>query len=456
MIWLNPWAWLGMIAVMAPVLVHLLARRRATPLLFPTLRFIGASRPMLARRDRLSDLPILAIRVAIIAVAAAALAQPHFMSSGREQQLNRTLARSVIVDTSASMNRSLSAGGSAVDAARREAAELTKDTTRHHVQETPAPVRHLASEAAWLSTQPGRRELVVISDFQTGTLAVADVASVPVGIGVRFVHVGVPSSSAPLEVTSRTGTHETKARVTLPAAATNAEWTTRAREAAAPKFLTLLTADEDRALADAALDAARGMSPVASSDQSIAIVFPGFAGREELTGKATALAEPWMFDVLLALRQNTMLTAAGAQVADAEPLPVGPSFTTVTTGIEGRPLVVAAGDEPNAAGRRRLVLFTASGAGTVTSAALISGVLNAISPSARPSELDPSTIADETLKQWERSPGSAAPSSDDRSTSDGRWFWALALILLAIEAWMRRQRRQSPARETEAAHARVA
>jgi hypothetical protein len=209
----------------------------------------------------------------------------------------------------------------------------------------------------------------------------------------------------------------------------------------------LLAGDAERPLADAAMDAAGAISPPESSEHPVAIVFPDFPGRAALLQKATAIAEPWMFDVLVALRNNAMLTAVSAGSEDPASTLSDPASS-----------FSAASDD--AGGRRRLLLFSPANAGSLTSAALIAGVLSALAPSTPASELDPSTINDETLKRWERAPGSAAPQPDDRTASDGRWFWAIALLLLAVEALMRRSRRSrqvtAESHTAEATHARVA
>ena len=43
MIFQHPIAWLGLAAIAVPILVHLLGRRRARRVKFPTLRFVPAS-----------------------------------------------------------------------------------------------------------------------------------------------------------------------------------------------------------------------------------------------------------------------------------------------------------------------------------------------------------------------------------------------------------------------------
>ena len=40
MIWLQPLAWLGLIGVMLPLVIHLLARQRSRRVPFPSLRFL--------------------------------------------------------------------------------------------------------------------------------------------------------------------------------------------------------------------------------------------------------------------------------------------------------------------------------------------------------------------------------------------------------------------------------
>src|SRR5205807_1608529 len=105
MIWLNPWAWAGLVMVALPVAIHLLGRGHARVYKFPTLRFLDASRLMPTRRTRVRDLLLLVVRVAILASAVGALAQPLLLTDGRARALDRGLARAIVVDTSASMSR---------------------------------------------------------------------------------------------------------------------------------------------------------------------------------------------------------------------------------------------------------------------------------------------------------------------------------------------------------------
>ena len=166
MLWRQPSAWFGLAALAVPLLVHLLGRRRPTPLRFPSLRFLDVSKIVPARRHRLNDVPLLIVRMAIITAAVAALAGPVFV--GMRSVSAGTLARAVVVDTSASMNRLGADGRTAAMAARERAQALTNDASASRVIDGAALGAAVAAAAGWLAGTSGTRELVVISDFQTG------------------------------------------------------------------------------------------------------------------------------------------------------------------------------------------------------------------------------------------------------------------------------------------------
>ena len=74
MIWLNPLGVFALAALAAPILIHILVQRRAERFPFPTLRFLQPTRLAAIRRHLLEDLPLLAVRAALLAAAVAALA----------------------------------------------------------------------------------------------------------------------------------------------------------------------------------------------------------------------------------------------------------------------------------------------------------------------------------------------------------------------------------------------
>jgi len=62
-------------------------------------------------------------------------------------------------------------------------------------------------------------------------------------------------------------------------------------------------------------------------------------------------------------------------------------------------------------------------------------VLSTVSP---PDLKDPIVISAEQLASWTRSPGPPASDAPVSAEGDRRWMWGLALMLLALESWMRR------------------
>ena len=117
--WLNPGAWVGLAVLAGPVLVHLLLRHRAARILFPSLRFVRASRTAAVRLRPPSDLLLLALRLATLGLAVVALAQPLLLAPARVAAWNARLARAVVVDVSDSMKPLMA---SAARAARRRSA----------------------------------------------------------------------------------------------------------------------------------------------------------------------------------------------------------------------------------------------------------------------------------------------------------------------------------------------
>jgi len=416
MIFQNPWAWIGLIAIASPIVAHLLARRPARRLAFPQLRFLPATTLRPIRRARLADIGLLVLRCAILATAVAALAQPWWLSADRARDLGAQIARAIIIDTSASMQRTAAGGGGAIDAARREARAREADATRARTGETAAPAASVAGAAAWLATQPMRRELVVISDFQPTALARADVDAVPADIGVRLVAIpidrGAPGPSGP-------GAPPTDA---------------------AADSVQLLAGPAERAAAAAARAAAiaSGAPPVGQPDRPVAIVFSQFETRSALLQASRPIDEGWMFEIVMAVTTDAAVQAAARRA--------GHPATDIVTAARGRV------DDAD-----RLLLFTTTPAGSLLSAAIIQAVLRASANEPAVSEQATETRTADELRAWERPPAAVPPSGSQPvgDRSDSRWWWMAVIALLAFEWWMRRRPRALP-RETETPHARVA
>jgi hypothetical protein len=407
MTWLAPWAFLGLLAVAVPIAIHLITRRRTRVQRFPTLRFIAASRVLPVRALRPSDPLLLALRCAILALAAAALAQPLFRGGARERAAAGVLARVIVVDTSASMRRGAAAGGSALAAARAEAAAAAAAADVALTIETADPAGQLTGASAWLGQQTGRGEITVVSDFQRGTLAEADLAGVAAGVGLSFIDVPVEAGAAAFESMARLGGREILVRATPTDSTTTATWSVRAAGVgAASEPVLLLAASAERALADATLAAAGPfVRQPADPASSIAIVLAGYEGRAELERTAAPADAAWMAAVIASVPAGTLVESARRARID---------------------------------GRDRLVLFTEAPAGSAESAELVVAAANALAPNVDAAEQEPARIPQAQLAAWQREPTAVTVPPEDGG--DGRWLWLFVLLLLAAEWWIRRPR----------------
>jgi hypothetical protein len=452
MIWNNAWAWVGLATLAVPLFVHLLGRRRPAPLPFPTLRFLSVARLVPARRHRLNDIPLMVVRMAILSLAVAAVAQPAFLTS--RGRADRATARAIVLDTGASMNRLTADGRSALTHAREHAQRAEAGATVARIIEATSVRQALSGAVAWLESQPGLDELIVISDFQAGSIAQSDLATVPRHVGLTFDGIDTLSPADPSVsmVAGTTGPIETRVRVT--AEGTTAEWRP-ARDALAPRVVAVLGGPDEGDAIGAAIEAARtdGL-PMASAPYPTTIVLPQTTERARLIERTSPIDTPWMFDVVDAVAKDPTLAAlAKTTSVNTSAVTGSPTDVALRDGA-GRPLVSAAASE--AAGGRRLVLFADVDARSVLLAALVGVVSRAAANVPPVSELETTRVPTDQLSAWQRTP-SAPPVSPvaDRTHSDGRWLWAGALLLLGVETWMRRATRPVALRE-EVPHARVA
>ncbi|MGQ0634636.1 MAG: BatA domain-containing protein [Planctomycetaceae bacterium] len=76
MVWLHPYLLFGLLAVAAPVILHLLMRAKPKKLVFPALRLIQNRRRTNVRRLRLRHWALMLLRMAVIALVVLAVARP--------------------------------------------------------------------------------------------------------------------------------------------------------------------------------------------------------------------------------------------------------------------------------------------------------------------------------------------------------------------------------------------
>jgi hypothetical protein len=282
------------------------------------------------------------------------------------------------------MMRETSAGMPAVDAARREAAELGRTAAMARVLESPASVEAIAAGVNWLSTVALRRELVIVSDFPRGRIERVDLSSIPRDIGIRPVPIAASGA--------------------LPSAGV----------AGRDPSVTILVADVDRPDADAAWRAAvaRGAPATADADRAVAVAFPGYGVRGTSTVAGQPFDRPWMFDVAAAVSADPLAYLFAEGLSWSRGL------------VDGRPAVV---------------LATTSPPSSLAAAALMTAAARAAAGQSPAAGQPADAIPADELKTWTReaAPGGAARTGD--GVSQGRWLWVVVVALLILEGIVRRK-----------------
>src|SRR3954466_6405594 len=176
MLWLNPSALFALAAMAAPILIHILIQRRAERLPFPTLRFLQPTRLAAIRRHVLEDLPLLTVRAATLAAAAAALAGPLLVTTSRRQAWDQRIVRARITN---------------LPATDRARSPDQRAALREQTFDGPSLSDGIRRAIVWLeTTPPARREIVAASPPPSGSIAAADIAQVPAEVGIRFERQG--------------------------------------------------------------------------------------------------------------------------------------------------------------------------------------------------------------------------------------------------------------------------
>ncbi|HEX8150485.1 MAG TPA: BatA domain-containing protein [Pyrinomonadaceae bacterium] len=105
MSFLNPFFLLGLAALAAPVLVHLVRRTRARRVEFPALYFVRQVPQRTIRRRTLRDLLLLALRCLALLLVVFAFARPYFTNAGAAKESEGTRSTVILIDASLSMRR---------------------------------------------------------------------------------------------------------------------------------------------------------------------------------------------------------------------------------------------------------------------------------------------------------------------------------------------------------------
>ena len=406
MLWLNPAALFALAAVAAPILIHILIQRRAERLLFPTLRFLQPTRLAAIRRHVLEDPVLLAVRVGILAAAAAALAGPLIVTAARRQAWDQRIVRAAVVEgnASAAAADSTFSGASLADGVRRA--------------------------VLWLETAPpARREIVIASALPIGSITSADIAAIPSGIGVRFERTG----TLPAARTVAAGS------LLTPGAVQNREVTFDGDRTSVRDTPAVVSGFSRTSMWPIDVVASKADQPASDAAMAAVLSQHVWAGpadhRVRLLVNSdpvpSPIQQPWMMDVVAHLARDPDLAAAGARF--------------------GRPLYSAgaAGDQ--------LVVASAAPAADLATPLLMRAIANALGiiPDLRGAEVVP--IADAQLRQWSR-PATplASPRLETMDQDDRRWLWLAVVCLLGAEMWIRRARRTDEAIDDREETARVA
>lgn len=454
MLWLNPIALIALAAVAAPILIHILIQRSAERFPFPTLQFLQPTRLAAIRRHLLEDLPLLAVRVALLAAAAAALAGPLLVTAARRQAWDRRMVRAIV--------------GDAVGAERAppERADhgrpLRPAPHQERTFETVSLADGIRRATAWLETAPpARREIVVASPLPIGSITQADIAAIPADIGVRFERTGaLPAARTVADGRLLTSGGVRAREVTLAGDRTSLRETAAADPMVWP--IDIVAAKADQPAADAAIAAVLSQRVwAAPPDRRARLVLidsgrdVARASRQDIAQafRPAVIQQPWMADAVARIAGDRDLQEAASRVTAGL---AGATFSaapwqTVASAADGRPLAVAAGSATG------IVVASAAPAPDVVTPLLLRSIANAIAevPDLQRAEVLP--IADAVLQQWSRP---AAPVTSPRietvDQDDRRWLWLAVLGLLALEMWLRRSRTADAVHERREEDARVA
>jgi hypothetical protein len=443
--WLNPLAFLGLLALGIPILIHLFGRRVARRVKFPSLRLMGEAVPTAATRTVPSDLLLLIVRGAVVLAAVLALAQPLFLTAGRVREANRPV-RVILVDTSETMRRRLTSNGTAlVDVARERAQALLDSARNGTIIEVAHPGSNMAGAASWLEPHTGVREVVVVSDFQYGTLHDGQVAAIPAGVGLRLDRLAwtergtAPPVPVPVDSLS------------ADSSGTYASWRmARVDSLAVP---VLLGSADELARLDAGFAAIRTVfgRPLRPTVR-VAVVFPGYPSRAGMLAASAPLDSPWHGNLLLSLRRDRAFAEImRTAVASRECTLPG---TVVATNDGGAPVVSMNRGRPD---QHDVQVFTCVEAASLAATGLLAALATGLDSVPPLTEREPLPLPDDLLQRWQREPVLSAPGGRDETSPDGRWLWLAALALLGVEEWLRRRRTLRLAKvESGEVHVRVA
>lgn len=430
MIWQQPWAALGGFLLAVPIVIHLLGQGRSKRHHFPSLRFISNSRLLPARRTRIHDPLLLLLRLLILGLAIAALAQPWFTPEGRRSSSGEQLARVIIVDTSASVNGL--ASDTLLRRARRSQVDSLTRGVRSLVLLTTQPAAALPGAISWLETWAGLGEITVVSDFQTGSIDSLVLSQIPLEYGLSLIQVG-PAALPPVRAVI--GESSWLGGVRYDGAATLMRWDQEGETVAAlPRIELAGHIPNQREILQAAATVGQPESP--AQDLKIFITLADSLNPDQRHGEPGAISRETA-NMLVAIGSDPLLTdleMPGLKLQSTGGWPI-------LNGSDGRPWLTVRTDTTR--GGRNIFLAVSPDASPAALASLAAVSRRHFSFATDPLERLPDGWNGAELDSWNRPASSRAlkhrPIGDPlEGPSDSRWFWAVVLLLLMVEIPVRR------------------
>lgn len=296
------------------------------------------------------------------------------------------------------------AGPFLVTAARQRAWDAR--TIRVDVADTDVR-QGLVRATSWLAKQPpGRREIVVRGGLPIGSVTDADIASVAPNIGIRFERTGALPETRTLRASAvLTSGRAVEREMMLNGARTSVRDTGQQERDAAIPIEIAAQGGQQASVIRLREALARERIPAPLPGRRARVVF-GFSGTSN-----RSISSPWIADA--AARAARDISNDGAINSD-----------DIEFGADGNVLMVGSKLGPDDA--RALLLLR------VVARSL------AAAPDRPADEIV--GIPDAQLRAWSRSPAPAAPPDRDMiARDDRRWAWAIVLVLVAFETWVRRK-----------------
>ena len=222
----NPAAWVGIAALAAPLLIHLMTRRTPRRIVFPTIRFIRKAQSNFSALFRVRHWLLLAVRTLLLAALLGAFLRLTWQGGTVAAADPNARQRAIVLIVDDSMSMGLTRGGGGPMTRARQAADKVLDTLgagdrANLITATASPVSEFdepsgnfrqiqralgvlkpSLERADFDAAIGealrqlalvrdaRREIYVISDFQAANWDLVDLKRVPAAVSVAFVAVG--------------------------------------------------------------------------------------------------------------------------------------------------------------------------------------------------------------------------------------------------------------------------